>query len=172
MVQSTPSRQVTVWSTAFCAMVTASVTGMLTPSQLPSTQGFADGSTVAVNQIFNRSFDDGVELHCHLLDPDVPSPFSAWDPDATRTLELATPVLAVTGASLYHEYPPALTQPPPMSDSGTAWQRLRRPVTALNPSHNSRGNSTTAMASVGDTDLASHARPGESVDVVPTRRGG
>ena len=84
-------------------MVTASVTGLLTLSQLPPTQGFADRSTVAVNQIFNKSFDEGVKLHCPLLDPDVPLPFSAWNPDATRTLELPTPVLAVTGASLYHE---------------------------------------------------------------------
>ena len=84
-------------------MVTASVTGLLTPSPLPTTQGFADGSTVAVNQIFNQSFDDGVELHCPLLDQDMPSPFSDWDPDAARSPEIATPVLAVTNASLYNE---------------------------------------------------------------------
>ena len=71
-----PSRKVTAWSTAFCALVTVSVTGLLTPSLLPTTQGFADGSTVDINQIFNQSFDDGFELHCPLLDLDMPSPFS------------------------------------------------------------------------------------------------
>ena len=163
-----PSRKVTAWSTALCALLTASVAGLLTPSEPPLTQGFANGSTVAVNQIFNQSFDDGVELHCPLLDPDMPSPFSDWDPDATRSLELATPVLAVTDASLYNESIPALPQPPPLNDSGTAWQRLRRPAMALASSHNSCGDSTTATASVGDTDLASHVRPGDRVDVVPT----
>ena len=149
-------------------MVTASVAGLLTPSQLPPTQGFADGSTVAVNQISNQSVDDGVELHCPFLYPDVPSPFSDWDPDATRSLELATPVFAVTGALLYNKNISALPQPPPLNDSGTAWQRLRRPAMVLKSSHNSCGDNTTAMASVGDTDLASHVRPDDSVDVVPT----
>ena len=39
---------------------------------------------------------------------------------------------------------------------------------ALKPSHNSCGDSTTATASVGDTDLASHVHSGDRVDVVPT----
>jgi hypothetical protein len=83
-----PSRKATAWSTALCAIITASLTGLLTPSQSQLVQRFADGSTVAVNQIFNQSLDDGVELHCPLLDPDMSPPFSASDPDATRTLEL------------------------------------------------------------------------------------
>ena len=39
---------------------------------------------------------------------------------------------------------------------------------ALKSSHNSCGDSTTATKSVGDTDLASHVRPGDRVGVVPT----
>ena len=93
---------------------------------------------------------------------------SAWDPDATRSLELAIPVLAVTGASLYNESISALPQPPPLNDAGTAWKRLRRPAMDLKSSHNSCGYSTTATESVGDTDLASHVHPGDRVDVVPT----
>ena len=98
----------------------------------------------------------------------MPPPFSDWDPDAARSPEIATPVLAVTEASLHNECIPVLPQPPPLDAAGTAWKRLRRPAMALAPSQQSCGNSTTTTESVGDTDLASHAHPGDRVGVVPT----
>ena len=86
-------RTVTGWSTVMALMVTALVNANYAKASTGffpvegdgpkhEAEAFAERATLAVNKVFDDSFDTTVELHSPYLDPDLPPPFSDWSPDA------------------------------------------------------------------------------------------